>query len=149
MEALTAEAIRAELGMAPHPEGGWFAETFRDTGHPVHGDRGASTAIYFLLEAGDVSHWHRVRDAAEVWHFYAGAPLELTLSPDGHETAVRSLGTDIEKGQRPQIVVPADCWQMAISLGAWTLAGCTVAPGFSFETFELAPGDWRPEPRRQ
>ena len=129
------------LGMRPHPEGGWYVETFRDG---AADERGHSTAIYFLLERGQVSAWHRVRDAAEVWHFYAGAPLEL-LGSDGQAPAsATTLGPDIVAGQRPQSVVPAGAWQSARSLGAFTLVGCTVAPGFDFAAFEMAPEGWEP-----
>ncbi|MCK5747392.1 MAG: cupin domain-containing protein [Oricola sp.] len=145
MQNLAAERIKKELGLKPHPEGGWYAESCRDT-DGVEG-RSHSTAIYFLLEAGDVSHWHRVTDAAEVWHFYAGAPLVITLSKNGHDAQAFRLGANLSMGERPQIVVPANCWQTATSLGAWTLVGCTVAPGFDFAKFELAPPDWRPTPR--
>lgn len=145
MENLAAERIKKLLNLKPHPEGGWYAETFRDAGGEE--PRGRSTAIYFLLEAGDVSHWHRVTDAAEVWHFYAGAPLVITLSKNGHDAEACRLGPDIANGERPQVVVPANCWQTATSLGKWTLAGCTVAPGFDFGSFELAPPDWKPAPR--
>lgn len=136
--------IIAALGLQPHPEGGYYAETFRDPA--ASGARDHSTAIYYLLAAGDCSAWHRV-DAAEVWHHYAGAPLALTVSPNGHDAAAYRLGPDILAGDRPQVVVPAGHWQTAESLGAWTLVGCTVAPGFSFEGFEMAPPDWRPTPR--
>ncbi len=136
---MTADETIALLELAPHPEGGHFRETFRDSE--------ASTAIYYLLKAGEVSHWHRV-NAAEAWHYYAGAPLSLTISPDGFEAEVQHLGPDIQAGQRPQIIVPADQWQTATSLGAWTLVGCTVAPAFTFARFELAPPGWRPTPRR-
>ncbi|MEB2847711.1 cupin [Rhizobiales bacterium RZME27] len=136
-----AEEIITTLGMQKHPEGGWYVETFRDD----HGaPRGHSTAIYYLLQAGERSHWHRVRDAAEVWHFYAGDPLLLKISADGHETETVTLGTDLSAGQRPQAVVPADAWQAAEPLGAFTLVGCTVAPGFDFASFEMAPPDWQP-----
>lgn len=145
MNGLRAADIIRLLGLAPHPEGGHYRETFRDPGGPE--DRGASSLIYFLLAAGDVSAWHRV-DATEVWHYYAGAPLVLTVSPDGHDAESRHLGPELAVGQRPQIVVPAGHWQTAVSLGAWTLVGCTVAPGFRFEGFELAPPDWRPKPRQ-
>jgi uncharacterized protein len=138
---LSAPEIVALLGMRPHPEGGWYVETFRDKND---NGRPHSTAIYFLLEAGQVSAWHRVRDAVEIWHFYAGASLELTLSPDGWSCERLMLGTDLVAGKRPQHVVPADCWQTARSLGAWTLVGCTVAPGFEFASFELAPDGWTP-----
>lgn len=140
---MTADEAIALLNLAPHPEGGHFRETFRDAGG---GGRGASTAIYYLLKAGEVSHWHRV-DAAEVWHFYAGAPLVLTISPNGHDAHAQHLGANLASGQRPQIVVPAGQWQTATTLGAWTLAGCTVAPAFEFAGFEMAPPDWRPQPR--
>lgn len=131
------------LDLAPHPEGGWFRETFRDDTQA--NGRSVGTAIYYLLEAGDVSHWHRV-DASEVWHWYAGGPLVLTLSPDGSraKTSAHQLGPDLRQGQRPQLVVPTGVWQAAESLGAWTLCGCTVAPGFEFSGFELAPEDWCP-----
>ncbi|HSK79524.1 MAG TPA: cupin domain-containing protein [Thermoanaerobaculia bacterium] len=141
--ALSAEEVVARLGLAPHPEGGFFRETFRSPAPP--GGRGASTAIYYLLREGEVSAWHRV-DADEVWHHYAGAPLELTLSAgEGRRDAVR-LGGDLPAGERPQAVVPAGVWQTARTLGGWTLAGCTVAPAFDFAGFELAPPGWEPEP---
>lgn len=143
--ALPAREVVRLLGLAPHPEGGHYRETFRDTATDADG-RPASTAILFLLAGDEVSDWHRV-DAAEVWHFHAGAPLVVTLSPNGHDAAAHYLGPDIRAGQSPQIVVPAHCWQTAASLGAWTLVGCTVAPGFRFEGFELAPPHWRPTPR--
>lgn len=138
---MTAADIIATLGMARHPEGGWYVETFRDN---AGGGRGHSTAIYFLLEAGDVSAWHRVKDAAEVWHFYAGAPLELALRDEAGGGSSHVLGISLGDGERPQAVVPAGCWQSARSLGAWTLVGCTVAPGFDFSQFEMAPPSWNP-----
>ncbi|WP_157018754.1 cupin domain-containing protein [Mesorhizobium xinjiangense] len=138
---MDARDIIAALGMQRHPEGGWYTETFRD---PAGGERGHSTAIYFLLEAGDVSAWHRVRDAVEVWHYHAGAPLELAISEDGVQQRDLVLGPDLAAGARPQIVVPANAWQSARSLGDWSLVGCTVAPGFVFSSFEMAPPDWRP-----
>lgn len=138
------EDIVRILGMAPHPEGGFFVETFRDA---PDGGRGHSTAIYYLLGAGDCSAWHRVKDAAEVWHYYAGAPLALTVSPDGHDATAYRLGANLAAGERPQVVVPAGHWQTAESLGRWTLVGCTVAPGFAFDAFEMAPPDWCPVPR--
>lgn len=142
---LTADEVVRRLGLAPHPEGGFYRETFRD--RPDAAGRAVSTAIYYLLGVGDVSEWHRV-DAAEVWHFYAGAPLVITVSENGHDASSHHLGPDLMQGQRPQIVVPAGWWQTATSLGAWTLVGCTVAPGFTFDGFEMAPPGWRPTLRR-
>ena len=133
------------LDLRPHPEGGHYRETFRD--QPSDGSRGVQTAIYYLLQAGEVSAWHRVIDAVELWHWYAGGPLALTLSPNGHDAEAIRLGPELAAGQRPQAVVPAGCWQTAESLGAWTLCGCTVSPNFEFASFELAPPDWRPTPR--
>lgn len=126
------EIIRL-LELAPHPEGGFFRETWRD--QPSDGGRGSGTAIYYLLRAGERSRRHRV-DAAEVWHHYAGAPLELTI-----EGTPGVLGPDVVAGERPQLVVPPGAWQSARSLGAWTLVGCTVSPAFEFEHFELDPED--------
>jgi predicted cupin superfamily sugar epimerase len=137
----TAADIVRLLDLKPHPEGGHFRETFRDAA-AVGDGRAASTAIYFLLRAGEVSHWHRV-DAAEVWHWYAGAPLALTVAQAGTRHDIR-LGPDLASGERPQAVVPARAWQQAQSLGAWTLVGCTVAPGFEFAGFEMAPRDFDP-----
>ncbi len=136
-----ADEIIRMLDLAPHSEGGHYRETFRDrTGAD---GRAASTAIYYLLQAGEVSHWHRV-DAVEVWHWYAGAPLELRIAEAGKATRTETLGSGLAHGQRPQITVPENAWQSAISLGPWTLAGCTVAPGFEFSGFELAPEGWEP-----
>jgi predicted cupin superfamily sugar epimerase len=140
---MTAAEIIAMLGMKRHPEGGWYVETFRDTSGS--GQRGNSTAIYFLLEADDVSAWHRVRDAAEVWHHYAGSPLALMTYEEDGPVVTKMLGTDLAAGQRPQAVVQPNWWQMARSLGDWTLVGCTVAPGFDFAAFELAPAGWQPK----
>ena len=142
---LTAAEVIRLLELKPHPEGGYYRETFRDK-HVVEG-RSASTLIYYLLDVGDVSHWHRC-DAAEVWHWYAGAPLVITVSPNGHDASAHYLGPDLKANQRPQFVVPANAWQTCTSLGAWTLVGCTVAPGFEFAGFEMAPADWRPTPRK-
>jgi predicted cupin superfamily sugar epimerase len=140
---LTAAEIVLLLDLKPHPEGGYFRETFRDP-RSVDGARAASTAIYFLLARGQRSHWHRV-DAAEVWHFYAGAPLRLEIAASAASAITRMvLGPDLAAGARPQAVVPAGAWQAAESLGHWTLAGCTVAPGFEFTGFELAPRGWEP-----
>ena len=138
-----ADSVIEALGLQPHPEGGHYVETWR--ADAADGERPAGTAIYYLLRAGERSHWHRV-DAAEAWHFYAGEPLALSIAAaSGHEAPVRHvLGTDLAQGQRPQVIVPAGDWQSAEPLGAWTLVGCTVAPGFRFEGFELAAPDWEP-----
>jgi hypothetical protein len=138
---MTADDIVRLLGLAPHPEGGHYRETFRDTAG-AGAARAASTAIYFLLRAGEVSRWHKV-DAAEVWHWYAGAALLLAIAEKGTRREVR-LGPDLASGERPQAVVPAHAWQQAQSIGAWTLVGCTVAPGFDFSGFEMAPPGWQP-----
>ncbi len=136
---LTPETIVDLLGLEPHPEGGRFVESWRG---PAGGERAVGTAIYFLLTAGERSHWHRV-DAAEVWHHYAGAPLRLQMTTDDGVVG-RILGTDLTAGQRPQLVVDANQWQAAETLGDWTLVGCTVSPGFEFSGFELAPPGWSP-----
>ncbi|MGV1951708.1 cupin domain-containing protein [Agrobacterium vitis] len=136
-----ADEIIAALAMQPHPEGGWYSETFRDG---AGGARGHSTAIYYLLKAGQRSHWHRVKDAAEIWHYYAGAPLALYRCDDGITVETLVLGTDLVRGERPQAIIPALSWQAAESLGEYTLVGCTVAPGFTFDAFEMAPPGWEP-----
>jgi predicted cupin superfamily sugar epimerase len=136
----TAADIIKKFALKPHPEGGHYRETFRDS-HTVSG-RAASTAILFLLARGERSHWHRV-DAVEIWHWHAGAPLKLEIVDGAKEEIVR-LGVDIHGGEAPQVTVPARAWQAAESLGDWTLVGCTVAPGFVFDTFELAAKDWSP-----
>jgi len=138
---LSAEDVIRILDLKPHPEGGHYRETFRDT-QTVEGGRAASTAIYFLLKRGERSHWHRV-DAAEAWHWHAGSPLELLINAGAGTQSVR-LGPDLALGERPQAVVPAHAWQAAETLGDWTLVGCTVAPGFEFKSFELAPKGWEP-----
>lgn len=134
---MTSEADRLIqlLDLMPHPEGGHFRETYRD----ANNGRAHSTAIYFLLKAGEVSRWHRV-DAAEVWHFYRGAPLELKIGKQAYV-----LGPNIDEAQVPQLVVPPGAWQAARSLGDYTLVGCTVAPGFEFSKFEMAPDGFTPE----
>jgi predicted cupin superfamily sugar epimerase len=138
---VTAGEVVRLLGLEPHPEGGFYRENFRAPAEP--GRRAASTAIYYLLREGDVSAWHRT-DADEVWHYYAGAPLKLTLSDGGRDRSAVRLGADLTAGERPQAVVPAGAWQTARSLGAWTLVGCTVAPAFEFSGFEMAPPGWEP-----
>lgn len=144
MSVLTADEIIERLSLKPHPEGGHYRETFRDPRTDASG-RAASTAIHFLLRAGEVSRWHTV-DATEIWHWHAGAPLELGLAPPaGGSVTRRHLGSDLAAGEEPQIVVPAGHWQQARSLGAWTLVGCTVAPGFEFAGFVLAPPGFAPD----
>lgn len=141
---MTAAEIVAFLDLQPHPEGGWFRETFRDKVE-VRPGRAASTAIHYLLEAGQRSHWHRVTDAAELWIFNAGEPLELLVAETGADEPLRHLvGADLKAGSRPHVVVPANAWQAARPLGSWTLITCTVAPGFVFDRFEMAPPDWAP-----
>jgi hypothetical protein len=129
------------LKLEAHPEGGHFREIYRDVA--ANGGRGACTSIYYLLAAGETSAWHRI-DAIEIWHWYAGAPLQLSIHVPGMPTDVLLLGNDIGRGQRPQAVVPTHAWQSARSTGDWSLVGCTVAPAFHFEGFELAPADWQP-----
>jgi len=159
---MTADDVIRRLALAPHPEGGFYRETWRDA--PADGSRGAGTAIYFLLRAGERSRWHRI-DAAELWHFYAGASLELAISRDGVTQERQRLGADLAAGERPQLVVPPGAWQSALCLGApdlagggpvvdadalsrggvgWTLVGCTVSPAFEFARFELAPAGFTP-----
>ena len=141
MSTLSAAEVIALLELERHPEGGWYRQTFADAS--TEGERHHSTAIYYLLEGGDQSAWHRV-DAAEVWHWHAGAPLRLRLSHQGKVIDEHILGPDLKAAERPQVVVPRHCWQTAKSLGAWTLVGCTVAPGFEFSGFEMAERDWEP-----
>lgn len=137
---MRAQEIVELLGLEPHPEGGFYRQNFADE---VPGGRAHSTAIYYLLEGGAQGRWHRV-DSAEVWHFYAGAPLRLSLSSDAHSVTEMLLGPDLVAGQRPQVVIPRGEWQAAESLGDWTLVGCTVAPGFDFAFFEMAEPGWKP-----
>jgi predicted cupin superfamily sugar epimerase len=141
MQKLSAADVIRQLDLHPHPEGGYFRETFRDPRHDADG-RSLSTAIYFLLAAGERSRWHRI-DAVEIWHWHAGAALALQIAGSNGVTTMR-LGADLAAGEHPQAVVPARAWQAAESLGAWTLVSCTVAPGFDFSAFELAPKDWVP-----
>ena len=141
---LTAQDVIRLLDLKPHPEGGHFRETFRDMGQVDGSSRAASTAIYFLLARGERSHWHRI-DAVEAWHWYAGAPLALDVARQTGGITRVVLGCDFGAGERPQAVVPAHTWQAAATRGDWTLCGCTVAPGFDFSGFELAPADWSPK----
>lgn len=137
---MTASEVIALLELERHPEGGWYRQTFSDD---VRGARAHSTSIYYLLEGGDLSAWHRV-DAAEVWHWYLGAPLRLRISHEGNVIDDHVLGPGLASGHRPQAIVPAGSWQSARSMGEWTLCGCTVAPGFRFSGFEMAPQGWEP-----
>lgn len=137
---MTADEIISLLGLERHPEGGWFRQTFEDR---APGQRARSTAIYFLLARDEVSHWHHV-DAVETWHYYSGAPIALSIAPPNGPATEMILGPDLAAGQRPQGIVPTGQWQSARSLGDWTLVGCTVAPGFEFSGFVLAPPGWFP-----
>lgn len=140
-ESLTAAGVIDALGLEPHPEGGWFRRTFT---HPAEvDDRPISSAIYYLLQAGERSHWHRI-DASELWHFYAGAPLRLEHSADGRSVDEVILGTDLPAGARPQYAMPAGVWMAAEAMGPFSLVGCTVSPGFDFASLELAPPGWVP-----
>jgi predicted cupin superfamily sugar epimerase len=136
-----AREVIDRLELAPHPEGGWFRETWR--GQDTAGGRPSGTAISFLLETGRPSRWHRI-DAVEIWTWHGGSALELAVAPEGEEPKRAALGMDLARGHRPQAVVPAGAWQSARALGEWSLAGCIVIPGFTFQGFELAPEGWRP-----
>jgi uncharacterized protein len=137
----SASDIIARLDLKPHPEGGHYRETFRDSNCDANG-RSHSTAIYFLLARGERSHWHRI-DVVEIWHYYAGDALTLRITDDRGVRSIR-LGPDLSAGEVPQATVPALAWQAAESTGDWTLVGCTVAPGFEFTGFELAKPDFKP-----
>jgi uncharacterized protein len=139
----SAADIIARLELKPHPEGGYYRETFRDKHTDANG-RSFSTAIYYLLARGAPSHWHRI-DAVEIWHYYAGHALTLNIAHDGGAAHTVRLGPDVGAGERPQAIVPAHAWQTAETAGDWTLVGCTVAPGFEFAKFEMAPKGWTPE----
>jgi uncharacterized protein len=138
----TSAEIIARLELRPHPEGGHYRETFRDSDVDA-GGRSRSTAIYFLLARGERSHWHRI-DAVEVWHYYAGAALILQIADHDGQRSIK-LGPDLAAGEVPQGIVPAHAWQAAESTGEWTLVGCTVSPGFEFAKFELAPKEFVPD----
>lgn len=137
-----AHALIEALGLAPHPEGGWYRETWR--AEAPAGQRGAATAIHFLLEAGQRSHWHRV-DATELWLFHAGSALRLDLAErdSGPARSVR-LGPDVLTGESPQVRIPPRHWQAATADRGWTLVSCIVSPAFDFAGFELAPPGWAP-----
>ncbi len=144
MAAMDAREVIDRFGLVPHPEGGWYRETWRDL--PADGGRGAGSAIYFLLDAHERSHWHRV-DAAETWHHYAGGPLELAIVEDD-DASLLVLSSDPQAARdgeaEPQIVVPARAWQAARPVAGWVLVGCTVSPAFDFSGFELADEGWMP-----
>ena len=146
MASRSADDVIRELGLSPHPEGGWYCENFRDEATSSDG-RAKSTSIYFLLKLAEASRWHRI-DATEIWLWHAGAPLALSISIDGQESKTFCLGVDLAAGERPQAVVPAHTWQSAKTLGDWTLVSCVVAPGFEFAGFELAARDWCPADAR-
>jgi uncharacterized protein len=137
---LTAGQVVALLNLERHPEGGFYRETWRD--QPKDGGRGSGSAIYYLLPGDEVSAWHRI-DAVEIWHWYAGAALELLTAAAG-AIATHRLGARLGADERPQLLVPAKAWQSARSLGPWSLVGCTVSPAFEFRHFELAPRGWAP-----
>lgn len=139
--SLTAETVVRLLALAAHPEGGHYREIYRDL--PADGGRGACTSIYYLLAAGETSAWHRI-DAIEIWHWYAGAPLRLSIAAPGAPRSDLLLGNDLAQSHRPQAIVPVFAWQAARSTGDWSLVGCTVAPAFQFDGFEMAPPDWQP-----
>jgi predicted cupin superfamily sugar epimerase len=140
MQRPSAAELITRLDLKPHPEGGYYRETFRDSNLDKEG-RSRSTAIYFLLARGERSHWHRV-DAVEVWHYYAGDALKISGDDGPH---IIMLGPDLAAGEVPQAIVPAHAWQTAEATGDWTLVGCTVAPGFEFAGFEMAPKGWKPK----
>ena len=131
-----ADLLIAHLGLAPHPEGGWYKETWKG---PQREGRASGTAIFFLLKAGECSHWHKV-DADEIWLWHGGAPLILSIGQDRAEDSI--LGPAVLDGEVPQIIVPAGYWQAARSTGDYTLVSCTVSPGFDFAGFTLAAAEF-------
>jgi predicted cupin superfamily sugar epimerase len=137
---MNADEIIAKLGLKPHPEGGYYGETFRD--EPGPDGRSRVTAIHFLLKAGERSHWHKV-DAAELWFWHGGGPLKLSIAHSGTTEHI-TLGADLFAGQTPHGIVPPGAWQAAEPLGDYALVSCAVAPGFEFSGFVLAPPDWEP-----
>ena len=138
----SAKALIETLGLAPHPEGGWYRETWRADAPP--GARASATAILFLLEQGQRSHWHKV-DAAELWLFHAGSALTLsTAATDSSPIEQFRLGADVLAGERPQLRIAADAWQAAEADCGWALVSCIVSPGFEFDGFTLAPEGWAP-----
>jgi len=137
-----AHRIIAKLGLAPHPEGGWYRETWRAGTEP--GTRPGGTAILYLLEQGHCSHWHRV-DAAELWLWHAGSAIDLKLAhEDSSGWATIRLGGDVLGGDSAQALIPANRWQAADAVRGWVLVSCVVVPGFEFAGFEMAAPDWQP-----
>jgi predicted cupin superfamily sugar epimerase len=141
----TAAGLIQLLRLEPHPEGGHYRESYRHVAEG--GGRGNMTAIHYLLQAGEVSHWHRLHTADEIWIFNTGGAIEFMLSPDGQSLDIHRLGLDIARGEQPQILVPRGCWHSARSLGTFTLVTCTVTPAFEFDDLEIAPPDWSPRRR--
>jgi predicted cupin superfamily sugar epimerase len=139
---MDAASVIENLGLVPHPEGGWYRETWRAPGR--EGERAAATAIYFLLKPGERSHWHKV-DASEIWLWHAGGPVRLRIADAGTAPVDVMVGPDIERGQQPQAVIAAGQWQAAEAGESWALVSCVVAPGFEFSGFSLAPDGWEPE----
>ncbi|MDV3458907.1 cupin domain-containing protein [Sphingomonas sp. HF-S4] len=137
----TPRTIIDALGLAPHPEGGWYRETWR--AEIGEGGRAGGTAIHFLLEEGQRSHWHRV-DAAELWLWHAGSPLDVLVEQDDGTIETVRLGGEVTQGYAPQVLVPANRWQSTETRAGWALVSCVVVPGFDFAGFELAPVGWAP-----
>jgi len=138
---MSADEVIALLGLEPHPEGGWYRQTFADAANAD--GRAQSTLIYYMLADRQAGAWHRV-DSVEVWHWYAGAPMRIGISEDGRTVTEQLLGNNLVAGERPQVVIPGHAWQQATCLGDWTLVGCTVSPGFEFSKFEQAEPGWQP-----
>jgi len=138
---MTSDDVIRILGLEPHPEGGHYRQVYEHV--PTDGGRGFMNSIYFLLRAGDRSHWHRL-DAPEIWSYHAGSPVTVSVWTEGRPVETYRLGNNLAAGERPQVMVPAGAWQAGESLGDWSLIGCVVAPAFQFSGFELAPRDWSP-----
>jgi hypothetical protein len=142
MMPMSAAALIRALDLAPHPEGGWYRETWRAAAAP--GERAAATAILFLLEDGQRSHWHRV-DATELWLFHAGVALDVATAPtDAGPVTTARLGGDVLAGEQPQVRIEPGAWQAAHAVRGWALVSCVVSPGFDFAGFTLAPPGWSP-----
>ena len=138
---MTADQIIKFLQLQPHPEGGWYKQTWKS--EDTLSGRASGTSIYFLLKAGEISHWHKI-DSVEIWHYYDGSPLILRIANEGNnEIATKILGPNLAKSQSPQILVNKNLWQSAETTGDYTLVGCTVSPGFEFSKFTLAPKNFK------